>query len=224
MKNTYRYRGYRYDNETGYYYLQSRDYNPEMGRFINADAIAGSIGELLSHNIFAYCGNDVINRHDPSGFIWDFLDFGFAALSWGDFAKKPSMGTFALATFDTVACLPGIPSSGYFTRGAKVADKVGDAIKGAGNSIDELLETVSYSNKHSKGARWVPENLTDKLAMEEVLTNPSAGKQLNMRKGMTDPRWHQDDGWVKMSKNVNGIEIHYVWNKVLNVFDDFKFK
>ncbi len=35
--NPYRYRGYRCDNETGLYYLQSRYYNPELGRFINAD-------------------------------------------------------------------------------------------------------------------------------------------------------------------------------------------
>ncbi|MCY6370630.1 RHS repeat domain-containing protein [Clostridium ganghwense] len=67
-KNPYRYRGYRYDNETKLYYLQSRYYNPEWGRFINADAIAGSVGELLGHNIFAYCKNNVVNMSDPSGF------------------------------------------------------------------------------------------------------------------------------------------------------------
>ncbi|WP_342591530.1 MULTISPECIES: EndoU domain-containing protein [Clostridium] len=54
-----------------------------------------------------------------------------AALSWADFAKKPSMGGLALAAVDTVAVLPGIPSTGYFRRGAKVADKVSDGIKGA---------------------------------------------------------------------------------------------
>jgi len=67
-KNPYRYRGYRYDTETGYYYLQSRYYNPEWGRFLNADAIGGSIGELLSHNTFAYCNNDPVNGKDPNGF------------------------------------------------------------------------------------------------------------------------------------------------------------
>ncbi len=59
-KNPYRYRGYRYDTETGLYYLQSRYYNPEWSRFINADAIAGSIGEPLGHNMFAYCKNNVV--------------------------------------------------------------------------------------------------------------------------------------------------------------------
>lgn len=68
VKNPYRYRGYRYDSETGLYYLQSRYYNPEWGRFINADAIIGQTGELLGHNMFAYCKNNPINLKDPSGF------------------------------------------------------------------------------------------------------------------------------------------------------------
>jgi RHS repeat-associated protein len=67
-KNLYRYRGYRYDNETGYYYLQSRYYNPEIGKFINADALGGNVGALLSHNIFAYCNNNPVNAKDTNGF------------------------------------------------------------------------------------------------------------------------------------------------------------
>jgi len=41
---------------------------------------------------------------------------------------------------------------------------------------------------------------------------------------MTDPRWPMKDGWVKMSKNVNDIEVHYVYNRMTGAFDDFKFK
>lgn len=68
VKNPYRYRGYRYDTETGLYYLQSRYYNPEWGRFINADAVAGNIGELLGHNIFIYTKNNPVNMSDTNGF------------------------------------------------------------------------------------------------------------------------------------------------------------
>ena len=72
-KNPYRYRGYRYDSETGLYYLQSRYYNPEWGRYINADNNIGKKGELLSHNIFAYAYNNPVNMVDLNGnlSIWN---------------------------------------------------------------------------------------------------------------------------------------------------------
>ncbi|SHI08068.1 RHS repeat domain-containing protein, partial [Clostridium grantii] len=68
VKNPYRYRGYRYDAESQLYYLQSRYYNPEFCRMLNADALVGSTGELLGHNMFAYTKNNPINMSDPSGF------------------------------------------------------------------------------------------------------------------------------------------------------------
>ncbi|WP_125461015.1 RHS repeat-associated core domain-containing protein [Clostridium taeniosporum] len=77
-KNPYRYRGYRYDTETGLYYLQSRYYNPEWGRFINADDYVGTVGDLLSCNMFAYCKNNPVNMSDPDGhnglLAFTFLD------------------------------------------------------------------------------------------------------------------------------------------------------
>ena len=48
--NPIRYRGYYYDTETGLYYLQSRYYDPETGRFINADDVIGQIGNAHSIN------------------------------------------------------------------------------------------------------------------------------------------------------------------------------
>ena len=66
--NPLRYRGYYYDAETGFYYLQSRYYDPEIGRFINADSYASTDATgLLSTNMFAYCENDPVNKSDPSG-------------------------------------------------------------------------------------------------------------------------------------------------------------
>ncbi len=58
------------DVETGLYYLNSRYYNPEIGRFINADGLIGETGKLLSHNMYAYCGNNPVMRVDPSGYSW----------------------------------------------------------------------------------------------------------------------------------------------------------
>lgn len=68
--NPIRYRGYYYDTETGFYYLNSRYYDPEICRFINADGYVSTGQGLLSHNMFAYCENNPINRADPSGQFW----------------------------------------------------------------------------------------------------------------------------------------------------------
>ena len=66
------YRGYYYDAETGLYYLQSRYYNPEWGRFINADVaevLNISQEHPVSANLFAYCKNNPVNMVDQSGTI-----------------------------------------------------------------------------------------------------------------------------------------------------------
>ncbi|NOV89872.1 RHS repeat-associated protein [Clostridium acetobutylicum] len=65
--NPYRYREYRYDSETGLYYLQSRYYNAEWGRFVNADVITAVTGDILSTNMYAYCKNNFINMSDVNG-------------------------------------------------------------------------------------------------------------------------------------------------------------
>ncbi|MBE6649615.1 MAG: hypothetical protein E7614_08905 [Ruminococcaceae bacterium] len=67
--NPIRYRGYYYDTETGFYYLQSRYYDPIVGRFISPDSteFLGATGTTLSYNLFAYCENNAVNNVDPSG-------------------------------------------------------------------------------------------------------------------------------------------------------------
>ncbi len=71
LLNSLRYRGYYYDNETGYYYLQSRYYNPEIYRFLNADnsRFIGVSGTVVGVNAFAYCENNSINYTDSTGFL-----------------------------------------------------------------------------------------------------------------------------------------------------------
>jgi RHS repeat-associated protein len=61
--NPYRYRGYRYDEETDWYYLNSRYYNPEIGRFINADGLVGQPGDILGYNMYAYSKSNPIRQH-----------------------------------------------------------------------------------------------------------------------------------------------------------------
>ena len=73
--------------------------------------------------------------------------------------------------------------------------------------------------------RTIPKDLREKLAMEQVKANPQ---------GITPPRmppmsdakngWLAQDGWVKRTQNVNGIEIHYIENTKTGQKTDFKFK
>ena len=66
-------------------------------------------------------------------------------------------------------------------------------------------------------------SLREKLAMDQVKSRPSSGTVLNGI-SMRDVRWPASRGWVKMAQNVNGIEIHYVYNPTTGMADDFKFK
>ena len=66
--NPLRYRGYVYDPETELYYLQSRYYDPEVGRFINADALVSTGQGILGNNMFAYCNNNAVLYYDPTGY------------------------------------------------------------------------------------------------------------------------------------------------------------
>ena len=64
------YRSYYYDQETEWYYLKTRYYSPDMCRFINADGIIQTGQGMLDKNMFAYCGNNPINRLDDNGNFW----------------------------------------------------------------------------------------------------------------------------------------------------------
>ena len=65
--NPFRYRGYVYDEETGFYYLKSRYYDPETCRFISADVLLSTGQGVIGHNCYAYCRNNPISRKDVQG-------------------------------------------------------------------------------------------------------------------------------------------------------------
>lgn len=126
--NPFRYRGYYYDTETKLYYLQSRYYDPDVGRFLNADRLVSTGQGVLGCNMVAYCGNNPVMGVDPTGqLFWDVLDWGMAALSCNDFINKPSIQTFGWLVMDTVSLLPGIPSLSYARRGAQMANAAADS-------------------------------------------------------------------------------------------------
>ena len=72
--NPFRYRGYYYDAETGLYYLNSRYYDPEIGRFISPDSLK-YLDPTYNNglNLYAYCGNNPVMHVDPNGTLFGFF-------------------------------------------------------------------------------------------------------------------------------------------------------
>lgn len=99
----------------------------------------------------------------------------------------------------------------------------GGAALGAANGYYLAKNSkIVYRSRGSTG-RKTPLNLREQLGMKQVQSNPLAGAR-RLPVPMTDPRWPAKEGWVKMANNVNGIEIHFVYNPIRGYFDDFKFK
>ena len=88
--NPFRYRGYYYDTETGLYFLQTRYYDPEVGRFLNRDSVQYADPETINGlNLYAYCLNNPVEYADPTG---SFPVLGFI------------LGIMAIGGLITTAC------------------------------------------------------------------------------------------------------------------------
>lgn len=98
--NPFRYRGYYYDNESGFYYLQSRYYDSVTGRFLNADEQINDNG-IIGTNLFTYCNNNPINMVDYEGKYGTLIIMGMYYLA------------FAIVTI----CLTSIITSSAFING-----------------------------------------------------------------------------------------------------------
>ena len=137
--NPFRYRGYYYDSESELYYLQSRYYDAETGRFINADAFATTdISTPLSTNMFAYCENNPVNGSDPDGdMVW------WAAAALGS------------AAFEVASYLIGNAISGQKSTWAGAAKS---ALKGAVEgvafgAIGKGIKAISNAAKAAKATK-----------------------------------------------------------------------
>lgn len=116
--NPFRYRSYYFDIENKLYYLQSRYYDPETGRFINADALEYLDPETIHGlNLYAYCGNNPVMYSDVTGTSWDSFCNGVG--NWfQDHWKEVLIGSAfiiggALVTFFTA----GMGTAGLLAAG-----------------------------------------------------------------------------------------------------------
>ena len=138
--NPLRYRGYVYDQETGFYYLNSRYYDPAVGRFINADNQL-TMGTLAGVNLFTYCGNDPVNRKDPTGEAWYHWAIGAAVVAAAAVATVVTCGGFAAAAAAVCMVGSGVAAATTASTVAAAAFIGSAAIYGAA-----VLASASCSN------------------------------------------------------------------------------
>ena len=149
--NPLRYRGYYYDSETGFYYLQSRYYDPEIGRFINADSYASTDATgLLSTNMFAYCENDPVNRSDPDGELWAQFAVGIASQYLGDVLGNIASGKTGLDMFKPTSSVGEYIASGISSMipgGKLVSSLIRSTISTAITEGEKIVKTGKLEAK-----------------------------------------------------------------------------
>ena len=128
--NPLRYRGYYYDQETGFYYLQSRYYDPATGRFINADDVSflGASGTALSYNLFAYCENNPMNNIDLNGYLAFSQTKTYYIISFNNWETNMLIGAITLgieAVGVILAIIAAVPTFGISTAIGKVICSAG---------------------------------------------------------------------------------------------------
>ena len=79
VSNPIRYRSYYFDDDMGFYYLNSRYYDPVTGRFINADGLIDVRG-ISTQNMYQYCGNNPVIYADSSGKLFGLIALGLLAV------------------------------------------------------------------------------------------------------------------------------------------------
>ena len=154
--NPLRYRAYVYDQETGFYYLNSRYYDPAVGRFISADNYPTTGQGLNGNNMFAYCGNNPVSRQDDGGEFWNIvIGAGVGAVVSGLISVASQvLENKGIANVDWarvgVAAAAGAISGGFAATGIKVNGQmvVNGIIGAASSGIDTYLKsngTASFS-------------------------------------------------------------------------------
>ena len=153
VANPFRYRGYYYDTESCFYYLNSRYYDAKVCRFVNADdasTLTATPTGLTDKNLYSYCDNNPVMRKDDGGEFWHILVGAVVGAIVSGVAKavenvienKPWNDGLATSMLTGAAC------GALAATGAPVAVMaVGNAaISMAGNMADQIIENKGIDN------------------------------------------------------------------------------
>ena len=217
-QNPFRYRGYYYDTETSLYYLQTRYYDPEVGRFINADAFTSTdISGVLSANMFAYCENRPTIGSDPTG-EWVHILIGAAVGAVGSLASQvlsdviasAATGNFSLSSWQTYA---GAVAGGAAGGAVYAATKNSTAAGAASGFVSTF--TTGALEKTETNRTWgdiVAESVNEGLIGAKL---GKAGDRIGI-KGKTTGR----NSWAAVYKS--GPDEAEKWNSKKNEFKGYE--
>ena len=179
--NPLRYRGYVYDTETELYYLQSRYYNPDTGRFLNADAFTSTGQGFTGNNMFAYCGNNPVARKDDGGAFWDTIfDVVSLVSSVAEVIVNPTSGAAWAGLAADVVCtvVPGLTGGGAIVKAVTKADDVVDTAKAVYKAADKASDirkaTGSYEILYKSSKTYV-----GKGGFKRAITSASKTRRTN---------------------------------------------
>lgn len=153
--NPLRYRGYYFDTDSGFYYLQSRYYDPATCRFINADVYTSTGQGILGNNMFAYCGNHPVARVDSSGkFFFTVLGAIVGAIS-GAIDSLAMGGTpEEIATSAFAGAVSGAISGAGVDIGVAVTAATGGAGVGVGVAIAGVMGAAGAAVGTGISTNW----------------------------------------------------------------------
>ena len=143
---------YSYPQESGFYYLNSRYYDPQMGRFINADDASnlGANSDFASVNLFVYCGNNPISREDDGGEFWHIVAGAIGGALVGGIVKAVTNIATGKDWSDGVgtAMLAGAASGALAASGVGLVGSIaGNAgIAMAQNAADQIIKNQGFDN------------------------------------------------------------------------------
>ncbi len=244
--NPIRYRGYYCDTETGFYYLNSRYYDPYNHRFLNADSYVTTGQGLTSFNMFAYCGNNPVNRVDETGMFWSkvcnwasnswnavksFVKKTFGSGSYVSYSKKTSYDTknYGLVTRSLGTKTQTSISTGNLNKPLCVYSKIGAEHNGTSISGGLKLNTSALNSLELE----VCIGLTS-LQLSASLQNGSISKDVaisfdnlsgNLELEITDSvSWDSVSGanYVNYSVGVYKLAFAYITSKQLNNMYDIQ--
>lgn len=167
--NMIRYRGYYFDSESGFYYLQSRYYDPQVKRFISPDStsvLTATPASLNDKNLFAYCDNNPVNRVDVGGQFWDTVfDVISLAVSVVDVIQNPDdPWAWAGLAGDAIDLIPFVTGVGEVTRVVSTTKKVveaADTIHDTAKTIDKATDVADGLCDATKAVNGATENIGD---------------------------------------------------------------